>query len=849
MKRLFTSLLMMFAISTIGFGQNGQYDVRLNLNSYDCNSQELLIDIDVRASSSNTTFRIAEQNYRFSFNIDAIDSVSIVEEGVISGFSSQSGGDLGFSLYNPHNLEGTLDNEISYNVELAGGDGVLIETEWGNVGTLSLSISDIDAPLDLNWYAQSNFPPTFISEKYEGTPFAVAEGIYINDVGANTFGEICTCPLNDIVLTTQQEVDDFTTNYPDCTELVGSLIIDSNAPMYIYGISPLSVITSIGGNLTIANNAFNNYSLVALENITSIGGNLTIINNNSLNDLVGLENMTIGGDITITNNDQLSSCNIQNVCDYIENGGTVVIDNNASGCNSIAEVDKTCLPDCPSGDITLIDDWDVNNFLSDYPNCTELTGSLTVQSNSFDEYSGFWDLSFLSQITSVAGNLNIYNNNYYVFSLGGLDNLTFVGGDLNIGGNANLYGLGGLGNLSTVNGRLNIDGNQSLTSLNGLTNLTTIGDLKITSNYGLSICNVPFICEYLANNGSYEISGNGVGCGTEEEVSALCSPTPPLCPSGGIGVTSQSELSNFASLYPNCTEIAGDLHIQINDIFEFANLHPLEQITSIQGNLTISGVGVYKLTGLTNLSSVGGYLEVHHTLVEDLNSLDNLTSINGNLIITNNSSLNVCNTVSICNHLENGGMATISDNGSGCSSNLEVIQSCFLPVEISTPLQARLQNQTAVLTWRTETETNNSGFEIQRSQDGVQWQRIGWQAGQGTTTTPHAYTYTDENPLSGTSYYRLKQVDFDGNFSYSNIADLYYERNTPINIYPNPVQDILHINTEYTIQEVRIFDTTGRTTKVQMTNNTIDVSTLTAGIYTLKITVERGIFYEKILVK
>gem|GEM_PF-998669 len=716
----------MLGLSIISSGQNGQYDVWLNLNGYDCNTQELLVDIDVRASSPDSTFRIAEQNYRFSFNTNAIDSVSIREEGMISGFSAPSGGDLGFSLYNPHNLEGTLDNEISYNVELAGGDGILIETEWVHVGTLAFSISDIDAPLDLNWYTQVDFSPTFISEKYEDTPFEVVEGMYINEVGANTFGEICN-------------------------------------------------------------------------------------------------------------------------------------------------------PDCPSGDITFGSDWDVNNFLNNYPNCTELTGNVTVQSDSFDEYGGFWNLSFLSQITSIAGDLNIYNNNYYAFVLAGLENLTFVGGDLNIGGNSNLYGLGGLENLNTVNGRLNINGNQSLTSLDDLTGLTTIGDLKITSNQALSVCNVPIICNYLANNGSYEISNNSVGCSSVEVVSELCSSTPPLCPPGGVGVTSEAELYGIFSLYPNCTEIAGDLYVNIDNIYDFANFNALNQITAIDGNVTLIGIGVYQLTGLSNLTSIGGDLKIDHTDMQSLEGLENLTSIDGSLIITNNygleditgignidytsindmeihgnNNLTVCNVSNICDYLGNSGTATINNNSNysaGCNSYSEVTQSCFLPVEISTPLQARLQNQTALLTWRTETETHNAGFEIQRSQDGIQWQRIGWQAGQGTTTTPHAYTYTDENPLSGTSYYRLKQVDFDGNFSYSNIADLHYERNTPINIYPNPVREILHINTELPVQQILIFDTTGKSISPQMTNNAIDVSTLPEGIYTLKITIGDGVFYEKILVK
>jgi len=92
-------------------------------------------------------------------------------------------------------------------------------------------------------------------------------------------------------------------------------------------------------------------------------------------------------------------------------------------------------------------------------------------------------------------------------------------------------------------------------------------------------------------------------------------------------------------------------------------------------------------------------------------------------------------------------------------------------------------------------------------------------------------------------------VDFDGNFAYSPIADLYYERNTPISIYPNPVRNILYINTEHPVQQVLVFDTTGKTINAQMINNTIDVSTLAKGIYTLKITIGDGVFYEKFLVK
>lgn len=172
-----------------------------------------------------------------------------------------------------------------------------------------------------------------------------------------------------------------------------------------------------------------------------------------------------------------------------------------------------------------------------------------------------------------------------------------------------------------------------------------------------------------------------------------------------------------------------------------------------------------------------------------------------------------------------------------------------LPIEMTAPLRVHLNNQTAILTWKTATETNNSGFEIQRSKDGIEWQRIGWQVGQGNSLTLHTYTYIDKKPLDGTSYYRLKQVDLNGDFSYSNVVSLRYIR-TQVSVYPNPVQDKLYIDTnEQPIDQVLIFDMTGRQFIAKIVNNSIDVSTFPNGIYTIRLTVKDEDFYKKIIVE
>ena len=190
MKKLFTTLMPMIAFCVFGFSQ-GQYDVRFNLNTLDCDGEQFLLDLDVRASDPGATFTIAEQNYRFSYNRNALTpgTATINREGELSGFILDGG--VLTALYSAHNLGGSLDTIISYNVELAGGDGVLVEGGWVNVGTLAFQVTDIDACLDLTWHDRTIFPPTFVSTFSGGTRVPVTEGSYVNDLTFSCFSEIC----------------------------------------------------------------------------------------------------------------------------------------------------------------------------------------------------------------------------------------------------------------------------------------------------------------------------------------------------------------------------------------------------------------------------------------------------------------------------------------------------------------------------------------------------------------------------------------------------------------------------------------------------------------------------------
>jgi hypothetical protein len=110
-----------------------------------------------------------------------------------------------------------------------------------------------------------------------------------------------------------------------------------------------------------------------------------------------------------------------------------------------------------------------------------------------------------------------------------------------------------------------------------------------------------------------------------------------------------------------------------------------------------------------------------------------------------------------------------------------------VPVELTSFMALTISNN-VVLHWSTATETNNAGFDVERSNNNVDFAKIGFIKGHGTSTMVTQYSFTDEN-VSGSLYYRLKQVDFNGNFKYSKVVEV--NSINPLTFalsqnYPNP---------------------------------------------------------------
>ncbi len=110
----------------------------------------------------------------------------------------------------------------------------------------------------------------------------------------------------------------------------------------------------------------------------------------------------------------------------------------------------------------------------------------------------------------------------------------------------------------------------------------------------------------------------------------------------------------------------------------------------------------------------------------------------------------------------------------------------ILPVEL-VGFSVVKKRESVELTWQTASETNNSGFEIEHSTDGRNWNVLGFVTGRGTATDRYAYRFMHENPACGINYYRLRQIDFDGRAEYSAIRSVTLD-NAPgsVKIFPNP---------------------------------------------------------------
>lgn len=167
-----------------------------------------------------------------------------------------------------------------------------------------------------------------------------------------------------------------------------------------------------------------------------------------------------------------------------------------------------------------------------------------------------------------------------------------------------------------------------------------------------------------------------------------------------------------------------------------------------------------------------------------------------------------------------------------------------LPVNL-VAFNAVKNEQTAVLNWSTTAETNSDHFDIEHSLNGKNWELIGTVAASGESRSLVSYTFDHTNPADGENLYRLKMIDKDETFAYSRIVSLNFGFGETISIFPNPATDLLQINMKdwNKVKTIKLVDLNGNTvyssTKAGL-SKTIDVKSLTQGMYVMEISGENG---------
>jgi uncharacterized repeat protein (TIGR01451 family) len=181
-----------------------------------------------------------------------------------------------------------------------------------------------------------------------------------------------------------------------------------------------------------------------------------------------------------------------------------------------------------------------------------------------------------------------------------------------------------------------------------------------------------------------------------------------------------------------------------------------------------------------------------------------------------------------------------------------------LPVELVS-FEAAAQQQDALLTWRTAQEKNNDHFDVERSLDGVTFEKVGEKAGHGTTSAAQQYRFVDAGAarLGQQLYYRLRQVDTDGTPTTSEVRVVRFGKSATVelSLFPNPATDLVRVRLTGVSGQAQatLYGTTGQLLRKQSFDAaqaaTLDVQSLPAGTYLVRIQAADGKVYTQRLVK
>jgi hypothetical protein len=500
------------------------------------------------------------------------------------------------------------------------------------------------------------------------------------------------------------------------------------------------------------------------------------------------------------------------------------------------------------------------------------------------------NISLTSTTTAINGFTSITLNNGKSFTSGTssiandltLQNVTFnvVSGSMTVYGNLALSSTAltiTSGNL-IVTGTLDINSGSTLTVASGGTvtaasfNTSNNSDAILTNNGNVTINGNVSHGGVITNNstGTMQINGNLVSTGSGSSLytnngilNVTGSMTLPnsgklqnnpggqILVANSVTVSSNQNLINGTNVSP---PLYADLVIEKNLIQSSSGdvLLQKNSRTAVYGNVTDSGGGGTLLT-----VSNGGQVYIN----------GNIVYTGGGDIITNSNTTNPWGLYVNGTTTNSGGGSTTTVN----KASKAVMQSTNAPFYnwvaslVDSPLPIKLLyfkvEETSAsgiaLTWATATEENFDRFIVERSQDGKTFESITEIKGAGNSKKVLTYGYKDENPSNGKNYYRLKELDLDEKFEYSNVLSADFQGTNSVTLYPNPSNgEFINYSTNFSPQsddEITVIDLSG----AEVIRQRVDEGTgriefnfpLKAGAYIVKYTSSNFNSKQRLIVK
>jgi hypothetical protein len=181
------------------------------------------------------------------------------------------------------------------------------------------------------------------------------------------------------------------------------------------------------------------------------------------------------------------------------------------------------------------------------------------------------------------------------------------------------------------------------------------------------------------------------------------------------------------------------------------------------------------------------------------------------------------------------------------ATNVQITRLVILPLRFISFTVGIDASDNILLNWVTDNEVNTSHFDVERSTDGINYQKIA-EVASANTSGVHNYSYTDALAQAGINYYRLKQVDINGQFEYSAIRTVKTSLSKQVVLFPNPVVNELQLKGVQPGTKISVYNVSGKQVLTQTwTGVPIQVAYLPKGVYNIQLQTGETIITKKFI--